>query len=115
MNGTTPLISCLCVTEGRPEFIPWLLWCYDRQTWERRELIIVDSSPKPCSYDREDVQVIAEAPGTRVAAKRNRALAAARGDRAAPSFFRWSATGSSATPAASDKSSSTERDSAGKR
>ena len=28
---TSPFVSCLCVTEGRPAFMPWLLWCFDRQ------------------------------------------------------------------------------------
>jgi len=35
-----PLISCLCVTENRPAFLPWLLWNYERQTWARRELVV---------------------------------------------------------------------------
>ncbi len=40
-----PLISCLCVTEGRPAFLPWLCWGFERQTWPHKELLIVDSSP----------------------------------------------------------------------
>ena len=37
-------VSCLCVTEGRAAFMPWLLWCFDRQTWPHREFVIIDSS-----------------------------------------------------------------------
>jgi glycosyltransferase involved in cell wall biosynthesis len=75
------LISCLCVTENRPAFIPWLLWCFDRQTWKHRELVIIDSSAEPCSVSgRDDVQVIAVPEGTSVAAKRNRALEEAAGE-----------------------------------
>jgi len=73
------LVSCLCVTEGRRAFIPWLLWGYDRQTWRERELIIVDSSPVPWRSDRPDVRVIAASPGTNVPTKRNLALGAASG------------------------------------
>ncbi|HVV52832.1 MAG TPA: glycosyltransferase family A protein, partial [Polyangia bacterium] len=73
------LVSCLCVTEGRPSFMPWLLWGYDRQTWRERELIVVDSSPTPFRSDRPDVRVIAAPPGTNVPTKRNQALAAATG------------------------------------
>ncbi len=78
--AAAPLISCLCVTERRPAFMPWLLWCFGRQRWANRELVIVDSSPEP--YDpsgHPGVRVIAAPPGTGVAAKRNIALKAAAG------------------------------------
>jgi hypothetical protein len=77
MSG--PLVSCLCVTEGRPEFMPWLLWGFDRQTYARRELVIVDSSTEPFVSPRPDVRVIVADPGTNVPTKRNLALGAARG------------------------------------
>jgi len=79
------LISCLCVTEGRPEFMPWVLWCFDRQTWPQRELVIVDSSPDPFrAQGRNDCRVIPAPPGTGIAAKRNIAMGEARGD-----IFTW--------------------------
>ena len=54
-----PLVSCLCVTEGRAEFMPWLLWCFDRQTWRSRELVILDSSERPFDDStRDDVRVV---------------------------------------------------------
>ena len=75
-----PLVSCLCVTEGRPAFMPWLLWSFDRQAWKRRELVIVDSSPSPFQIQgREDIRIVSAPPGTPVAIKRNRALKEARG------------------------------------
>jgi glycosyltransferase involved in cell wall biosynthesis len=80
MDNNEPLVSCLCVTENRPAFMPWLLWNYGRQTWSRRELIIVDSSDQPFASDQPDVRIIPTAPGTGVAAKRNLALEAARGE-----------------------------------
>lgn len=76
-----PLVSCLCVTEGRTAFMPWLLWNYDRQRWPRRELVVIDSSPRPVQVpDRPDIRVVAAPPGTGVTAKRNQALAEANGE-----------------------------------
>lgn len=77
---SSSLVSCLCVTEGRPAFMPWLLWNFDRQTYPKRELIIVDSSPEPLVVDRPDVRVLRAPPGTNVPAKRNLALDACQGD-----------------------------------
>ena len=86
-NGTwytlsdPPLISALCVTEDRPEFIPWLLWNHAKQDHPRRELIIVDSSREPLTDSESgEVKVVRCAPGTTVARKRNLALRTARGD-----------------------------------
>lgn len=81
---TAPLVSCLCITEGRAPFMPWLLWGYDRQSWLHRELVIVDSSAQPLESPREDVRVLRADRGTSVPAKRNQALQAARGD-----FVAW--------------------------
>jgi len=76
-----PLVSCLCVTQNRHEFIPWLLWGFDRQAWPRRELVIVDSSDRPLEIPgRDDVRVIHASPGTTAGAARNIALRAAAGD-----------------------------------
>jgi glycosyltransferase involved in cell wall biosynthesis len=80
-NREAPLVSCLCITENRAAFMPWLLWGYDRQRWSRRELVIVDSSPAPFAMeDRNDVRVVTLPPGMGVAAKRNRALREAGGE-----------------------------------
>lgn len=70
-------ISVLTVTQDRPEFLPWLLWNYERQKWADKELILVDSSKKPAKL--AGVKVI-HAPGANVPAKRNIALEAAKGD-----------------------------------
>ncbi|HVR19919.1 MAG TPA: glycosyltransferase family A protein [Polyangiaceae bacterium] len=76
-----PLVSCLCVTENRHAFLPWLLWGFDRQTWKRRELVIVDSSDPPLTLPRRsDVRLIHLPPGTSLGKKRNVALDAARGE-----------------------------------
>jgi hypothetical protein len=76
-----PLISCLCVTEDRQAFIPWLLWNFDRQTWHRCELVVVDSSEHHLDLPaRSDVRTVAAAPGASVPEKRNLAIRQARGD-----------------------------------
>src|SRR5690606_27618413 len=76
----SPLVSCLCVTERRSAFMPWLLWGYERQTWKDKELIIIDSSKEPFRSERADVRVIHAEPGSNIPVKRNLALRAARGD-----------------------------------
>jgi glycosyltransferase involved in cell wall biosynthesis len=56
-----------------------LWWSFAKQDYEKRELVVVDSSPEPLVADDERVRVVSAAPGTSVAAKRNVALRAARG------------------------------------
>jgi hypothetical protein len=59
----------------------WLLWCFERQRWSPRELVIIDSSPEPLQIaERDDVRVVTAPAGTMVARKRNLALQEARGD-----------------------------------
>ena len=79
LDATAPLVSCLCVTEGRAAFMPWLLWSFDRQSYPNKELVVVDSSPQPLISRGSDVRVITAPTGSSVASKRNVALAAARG------------------------------------
>ena len=76
---SSPLVSCLCVTESRPEFWPWLWWSFAKQDYESRELVVVDSSPETLVVDDPRVRVVPAAPATSVATKRNLALRAARG------------------------------------
>jgi hypothetical protein len=73
-------VSCLCVTEGREAFMPWLISNYRKQDHPRRELVIVDSSREPFAPpDDPSVRVLRCPPGTSVARKRNLAVDAARG------------------------------------
>ncbi len=74
-----PLVSCLCVTESRAEFWPWLWWGFAKQDWRNRELVVVDGSPVPVVVDDPRVRVVGVLPGSSVAVKRNAALRAARG------------------------------------
>ena len=75
------IVSCLCVTENRPAFLPWLLWNYDKQGHSRKELVIVDSSAEPSPWPhRADIKVVRCPEGSGVPQKRNLALEAATGD-----------------------------------
>jgi glycosyltransferase involved in cell wall biosynthesis len=75
-----PLVSCLCVTDDREPFLPWLSWNFGRQTWPYRELVIVTSTDVPRSIaGAPGVRVVEVAHGTNVPAKRNVALDAAEG------------------------------------
>ncbi len=78
---TGPIVSCLCVTEDRAAFLPWLLWNFDKQSWPARELVIVDSSgTAPSLPERDDVRLLRMPLRATVGRKRNRALAEARGE-----------------------------------
>jgi glycosyltransferase involved in cell wall biosynthesis len=82
---TSPgLVSCLCVTEDRTAFMPWLLWCFARQSWTSKELVVVDSSAHPTELAPTDVRIIRVPHGTGVAEKRNMAMDHARGE-----FLAW--------------------------
>src|SRR5215204_6300079 len=73
------LVSCLCVTEDRFAFLPWLLWNYGKQDYPARELVVVDSSIRPPALDERTVTLVRCPPGTSIARKRNMAVEAARG------------------------------------
>lgn len=74
-------ISILTVTENRPEFMPWLLWNFERQNWPDKELIIVDSGAGPVEvFAHKHPIAVIHAPGANVPEKRNIALQAATGD-----------------------------------
>jgi len=81
------LVSCLCVTEDRAAFLPWLLWNYEKQDHPARELVVVDSSSRPPALDERAVTLVRCPPGTSIAAKRNLAVEAAKA-----AFPSWSKT-----------------------
>lgn len=73
-------MSCLCVTEDREAFLPWLAWNYRKQDYPARELVVVDGSREPPALpDDLAATVVRCPPGTNVARKRNLAVEAARG------------------------------------
>jgi len=82
-------ISCLAITEGRPEFAEWLAWNYTKQTYENKEFILVASEE-----DEElisiikllipDAKIRTVKPGMWVPVKRNIAMSMIEGD-----VFTW--------------------------
>lgn len=44
----TPLVTCLCLTKDRREWLPKAIECFLRQTYENRELLIVANRPEDC-------------------------------------------------------------------
>lgn len=85
MTEPEPLVSCLCITEDRDAFMPWLRWNFDKQDYPHRELVVVDSSRgEPQLLSGPGLSLIRCAPGTSVAKKRNMALEAAQGE-----FVTW--------------------------
>ena len=74
----TPNVSMICVT-NRPEFEESVRVQFEGQAWERKELIVVDSSEEgEILRDLADVHIRAE-PGTWVGPLRNRGLEYAAG------------------------------------
>lgn len=83
MSSTFPLVSCLCLTYARPEYLREAIWCFLQQDWPNKELIVLNDHPEPLELD----QVY---PGVRIVnvpdrfpnlgAKRNYSVQLAKGD-----------------------------------
>lgn len=78
------MISCLCVTHDRHEFMPWLEHQLLKQSVADAELIIVDSSPAPWDSTNARVTVLHTTAWPGISEKRTHALAMARGE-----FITW--------------------------
>ena len=83
-----PLVSCLMVTRDRPGLARRALRCFEAQTWENRELVVVDDGgadyapvlaalggERPVHYHK-----LRSAPGRLLGALRNESLDRASGD-----------------------------------
>lgn len=88
-----PLISCLMVTQPRPERIPFLrrsISDYCRQTYPRREMVVVVDVDDPAAAEpvrrvigecrRDDLRLILPATKLRLGALRNLSWISARGE-----------------------------------
>lgn len=83
-----PLISCIMPTfAGRPSFRPSPLDCFFRQTWKRRELIIVSDAQREIGAPSIEsgssgdmIRRIVCTPGMTTGEKRNLACEAAKGE-----------------------------------
>lgn len=85
---TNPLVSCLMVTRDRAELARRALHCFAAQSWQDKELVIIDDGnqdyePMLAPY-REAFEIryvkVPEDPEVRLGGLRNRALDEARGE-----------------------------------
>lgn len=78
-----PLVSCLMPTRDRPAFVAQACRYFARQTWERRELIVVDDGRESIASllpDDPRIKHVRVAPGSTLGDKRNFACEQARGE-----------------------------------
>lgn len=76
------LVSGLCVTANRPAFLENAVRWWRAQTWQRKELVVVDGSRRELRLDfskARDIRHIVLEPDQDMGAKHNRALAEAQG------------------------------------
>ena len=79
------LISCLCITRNRREWLPSMLQCFQAQTWEEKELIVVADSVSDISgWSPNDERVTIYVPKKperwTIGEKRNVACSVAKGE-----------------------------------
>jgi glycosyltransferase involved in cell wall biosynthesis len=82
-----PLVSCLMVTRGELSVLQFAVECFRRQSWPRRELVVVTGADRAAEVDayleRRGVRtrsVTGAPPGLQLGDLRNMALARATGD-----------------------------------
>lgn len=76
---SNPLVTCLCVTKNRREWLPWAIKCFEQQTYPERELVIVADTMADVSGLVHPADTVIFHPG-KVGAKRNAGCAAALGE-----------------------------------
>jgi len=75
-----PLISCVCPTFNRQQYLPFAIRCFLQQTYEDRELLVVDDSTEPLDIPKDDrIQYIRLDARTPTGTKRNIGARIARG------------------------------------
>src|SRR5690348_4458021 len=78
-----PLVTCLCLTRNRREWLPQAIVCFQLQTYEHRELLIVaDGDDVSDLVPQEDSRIRLVCSGSRltIGAKRNYGCAHACGE-----------------------------------
>jgi len=48
-------ITVICVTENRTEFMPWLAFVYNSQTYKNKQLLVIDSSPIETAVENQKI------------------------------------------------------------
>lgn len=90
MIRSKPMVSVCVITEGRPEFMEWVAFLFNRLDWPHKELVVVASREDRESVDllwalvgKKGNRLITDTTldaGERLGTKRNRCLELARGD-----------------------------------
>lgn len=89
---SSSLISCILVTADRPALCRRALRCYEQQTYEPTELVVLDNGDEPIEHLLDDVSgevhYLHEEPdpARTIGVLRNRALDAAEGDFVVPQW-----------------------------
>jgi peroxiredoxin len=82
-SGGEPLVSVILTTRDRPNFLRFALTCYQQQTYENRELIVVDDGDRfpvdPSLVEAAGGRLVRAPLGTPIGAKLNLGLEAAEG------------------------------------
>ena len=81
-RSVQPLVSCVLATAGRARFLAQAIKYFQRQTYEPRELLIVDDQGAPAAHvvpDDPRIRYLASDGPTPLGGKLNLAIAAARG------------------------------------
>ena len=73
-------ISVICPTRNRQHFLPQLVRLFQSQTWQDKELLILDDSPTPLSLVADGVQYFHSAQPLSIGAKRNRLIELSKGE-----------------------------------
>src|SRR5579885_2632946 len=76
---TNPLVTCLCLTKGRPQWLPKAIECFNRQSYVNREMVVVADNFNDLVYGFPPSSTLLISPGL-VGHKRNIGCEAARGD-----------------------------------
>lgn len=76
-----PLVTALCVTHGRHQWLPQMMRYYLRQDYPRKELVILDDSPEPYPGIIPDgIRYYWQDYRREIGTKRNRAVSLAQGE-----------------------------------
>lgn len=89
-----PKVSCLLVTADRPQLIKRALWCYQQQTYDNLELVVLDNGTEPIDHVVRAFDLPGEVryrhvergPDLWIGGLRNRALEVATGEVVVPQW-----------------------------
>lgn len=75
-----PLVSCLCLTRNRRQWLPRAIQCFRNQTWINKELIILADGEDVSDLASDDIRYVHISEGSTIGEKRNIGSELAFGD-----------------------------------